>query len=368
MTHDLDVDPAPLSAAQLRALAAGAGRELSWGLRAVTRELGAWRVVASGIPDPRLRADALHALDHKRGHADGAALFTILPPRRDARLLRLLVAYQTIVDYLDNVSERHPVQANGVQLHRALVAALDPDAPLQDWYRHSPWCDDGGYLPALVDTCRAGCRTLPSYGRVRSLLARETRLGLVLGINHGTDAAGRDRALEAWTDAELAGERELPWFELSGAASATLSVLALLTLAADPQLRDEQVAAVHAAYWPWISLATTMLDSWVDQADDRRNGHHSYVAHYGDPTVALLRVREIVAHGIAAARGLPHGHRHAVIVGCMVALYLSKERARTPAARELARAGGSLVRLLVPILRGWRIVYAQRSGGMPARE
>ncbi len=363
-------DPAPLSAPQLLALATAAGRELSWGLRAAARELRGWRAAAAAIPDPGLRADALASLACKRGHADGAALFTILPRRRDARLLRLLVAYETMVDYLDNVSERHPTCANGLQLHGALADALDPDTPLNDWYRHHPTCDDGGYLAALVDACREGCRALPSYELVRPLLARDARLALVLGINHDPDPVRRDAALREWAAVELPGERELAWFELSGAASATMSVLALLALAADPALCAAEVDAVHAAYWPWISLATTMLDSWVDATDDPRDGHHSYVAHYGDAAAALPRVRAAVGRGAAAARGLPAGHRHAVIVGCMVALYLSEDSARTPATRadtrELVRAGGSLVRLLLPMLRGWRLAYGQRA--MPARE
>jgi tetraprenyl-beta-curcumene synthase len=365
MSQDGAADPTPLSAAQLRALAAAAGRELCWGLHAVSRELRVWRAVAAAIPDARLRADALHSLDHKRGHADGAALFTILPRWRDPRLLRLLVAYETMVDYLDNVSERHPTRANGEQLHGALADALDPDAPLRDWYRHHPAGDDDGYLATLVGACRDGCRALPSYERVRPLLARDARLALVLGINHDPDPVRRDAALREWAAAELPDERDLTWFELSGAASATLSVLALLALAADPALCDADVDAVHAAYWPWISLATTMLDSWVDARDDTRDGHHSYVAHYGDADAALPLVREAIARGTREARALPNGHRHAVIVGCMVAMYLSKDSARTPAMRdathELAAAGGSLARLLMPMLRGWRLAYGPRS-------
>jgi hypothetical protein len=46
-------------------------------------------------------------------------------------------------------------------------------------------------------------------------------------------------------------------------------------------------------------------------------------------------------------------------------LYLTKDSAHTPAMRattaSLVRAGGSLTRLLLPILRLWRIAYAQRS-------
>ena len=101
-------DPTPLPPASSALLAASAGRELSWGLRAAARELARLARGGGGDPRPRLRADALHSLDHKRGHADGAALFTILPRRREPGLLRLLVAYETMVDFLDNVSERHP--------------------------------------------------------------------------------------------------------------------------------------------------------------------------------------------------------------------------------------------------------------------
>ncbi len=53
-----------------------------------------------------------------------------------------------------------------------------------------------------------------------------------------------------------------------------------------------------------------------------------------------------------------------MIVACMVAMYLSKDSAHTEVMRTttrgLVRAGGSLTRLLLPILRLWRIAYAQQ--------
>jgi hypothetical protein len=49
----------------------------------------------------------------------------------------------------------------------------------------------------------------------------------------------------------------------------------------------------------------------------------------------------------------------------MIAMYLSEDSARTPelqtTTQSLIVAGGSLTRLLLPILRAWRLVYAQRS-------
>jgi tetraprenyl-beta-curcumene synthase len=359
------VNPTPLSAAQVWALVAAAARELSWGLRAVSREARRWRAIAESIPDAPIREDALSALSHKRGHADGAALFTILPLRREPGLLRLLVAYETIWDFLDNVSERHPTYANGQQLHRALFDALDPDGPLADYYRFHPWSDDGGYLVSLVSTCRERCRALPSFDRVRVILHREAHRALVLGLNHDTDPVRRDAVLRAWARREYPHERELSWFELSGGASASLVVHVLLTLAADPHLTDRDVSEAYAAHWPWIALATTMLDSYVDQADDEASGNHSYIAHYPELEVAICRLHESIPRALIAAHGLRNGHRHVVIVGCMVAMYLSKDSARAPglqaATTTLVDAGGSLVRLLLPILRTWRLVYAQRS-------
>jgi len=360
-----DVVATPSAAAQGRALVAGAARELSWGLHVTSCELRVWQRLAARIPDPRLRADALASLASKRGHAHGAALFTILPAPRERGLLRLLVAYETLVDYLDNVSERHPDQANGRQLHQAVVDALADERPCADWYARHPWQADGGYLRTLVETCRAEVSALPSIRCVRPLLDAATRRSLVLGINHDPDPQRRDAALRAWAASEQCLQPELEWFELSGAASATLVVLVLLTLAAEPQLGSPAVDAVHAAYWPWVSLATTMLDSWADRGDDAAAGQHSYLAHYPDEATAVLRVHEAIVRSLDGVGRLPAGGRHVVIVACMVALYLSKRGARgaheRAAARELRLAGGPLVSGLLPVLRAWRIAYGQRA-------
>src|ERR1700742_4316790 len=140
-------NPLPLSPSQVWVLLSAAMRDLLWGLRAVSREMRVWRVRALMIPDAAIREDALTCIDRKRENADGAALFWILPHRRDPNLLRLLVAYQIIWDFLDSVNEHPGCEGtlNGRQLHRALVEALDPSAPISDYYRYHPWRDDNGY-------------------------------------------------------------------------------------------------------------------------------------------------------------------------------------------------------------------------------
>ena len=360
-------DPAPVTHRQLRALLAAVARELTWGLPAVRREVRHWRALADRIPQGPLREDALNALTHKRGQSDGAALFTTLPRARNRGYLRLLVAYQIIWDYLDNVSERGAEAgiANGCQLHLALVDALDPGGPIRDYYHHSPWRDDGGYLRALVQTCRDCCACLPAYGRVRELVLRDAARAQVLALNHDLDTERRDSALRAWARNEFPGDREASWYELAGAASAGLAAFALLALACEPHCSDDEIVRTHAAYFPWASAVACMLDSYADQVEDAVNGDHSYIAHYPAPEAAVAGTCRLVRRCLHELHTLRDGEAHVVIAASMVALYLSKDSARAKPMRHsserIADAGGSLTRALRPVLRLWRAANSLRS-------
>jgi tetraprenyl-beta-curcumene synthase len=342
-------------------------RELLWGLPAVSREVRAWKARARTIPDRPLREDALDALARKRTHTDGAALFSILPAGRDVHLLALLVAYEVMADFLDSVSERDAktVQADARALSIALVEALDPCESISDHYRRRRWCDDGAYLAALVRACRESCLRLPSYEQVRPLALRAARLAQVLELNHEPEPRLRDAALRRWSEREFADECELTWFESSAAASGWLAVLALLALAAEPECEVGAIADTYAAYLPWASLVGTMLDSYVDVAEDASNGQHSYIAHYPSGHIAVQRTCWAIGRAASAVGSLRGGHRHAVIAACMVAMYSSKDSALIPArrstTRSLVHAGGSLAILMLPVLRLWRILYALRS-------
>jgi len=280
-------------------------------------------------------------------------------------MLRLLVAYELIWDYLDCVHEQSPGETNGRQLHRALVDAVEVDGPLTDWYRFHLSDDDGGYLAALVETCRAECRRLPSYEQTRPVLQQEAWRAQVLALNHIDDPDLRDAALRGWAAHEFPVEDVFAWYELSGGASASMLVLVLFVLAGIPETTSADVEQMREAYWPWLSLAATMLDSYVDAAEDVRNGDHSYVAHYPSREAAVERIGEIIGRSAANVRGLPNGHRHTVILACMIAMYLSKDSANTAefraSTRKLIEAGGSLTRVLVPVLRLWRIRYRHQS-------
>jgi tetraprenyl-beta-curcumene synthase len=280
-------------------------------------------------------------------------------------------------DYLDNVSERRsPLgRLDGETLHRAMVEALDPDRSISEHYRHHPHGEDGGYLAAIVRDCRALCLVLPAFGDVRSLALAEAAGCAIQALNHEPDPATRDAALKEWAHGSSPGEEpapehlcatatELSWFELTAAASASLVPHVLLALAADTRCAPADLVRARSAYMPWASLATAMLDSYADRLEDADSGAHSYVSHYAEEELPQ-RLAAILARAVREVRTLHDGDRHAVILACVIALYLSKdsvldtaERART---HELVGFGGSLSRLLLPVLRAWRVAYAQRA-------
>ncbi len=366
-TTHRDPNPTPLTLRQAAALAGVAVRELAWIIPCVAHELERWRRRACAMPAGPLRDDALETLRRERLNVEGAALFAALPRRRDKRLLRLLIAYQIAFDYLDTVSERaaaDPV-SNGRRLHRSLVEALHPGCPTSDYYRFHPWRDDGGYLHALVTTCQRGCASLPRYDLVQPLVVRHGERFAVQSENHGPDPERRADAIVAWAEREAIEAGAASLLELAAAASSSLVTHALLTLAADPDADEGDVAAAEAAYYPWIAAASTLLDSFVDQADDAATGNHSYIAHYATPQAARERLCEIVHESARQARALRRGTRHALIAAGMVSMYLSKDCAREPAlrddARAILRAAGSLPRVQLPVMRAMRRLHGLRS-------
>jgi tetraprenyl-beta-curcumene synthase len=374
-TDDVRAHSHPGGAQAAVALARASARELIWGLRLVSKEIEGWRARAAEIPDPELRADALTAIRRKRGNINGAGLFWTLPEERNRDLLGVLVAYEILADFLDCVSERSAILgiANGRQLHLALVEALDPGAEMSDYYRHHHNEDDGGYVRALVESCRARCAALPSYEEVRPFLKRAASLSAVLAINHEPDPALREQALKQW-DADQEAEQprrepaaggEQAWYERTAGASAWLTVLAMLALAAEPGHGASGAAQTYAAYLDWLAPAGAMLDSYGDIAEDTTSGEHSYIAHYPNMEVAVERTGELIRRSRSEACALPGGARHDVIAACMIAFYLSKASVRAPemrqSTRKLRRAGGPLVGLLLPVLRAWRMAYGQRS-------
>jgi hypothetical protein len=360
----LGQDPAPLSPRQLHAVGAGAARELGWGLRAVRTEVAEWRTRALAISDPATRHQALEALADKRPLLDGAAFFWILPDRRCPELLRLLVAFQALANYHDHASERAGQGLGGPGSSMgALLEVVDLDRPLTG-YGDESTADAGAYLRALARVCRSGCCALPSYRKARPLLLRHVHRARSLDLEHDPEPARRVQRLRCFADDEFGERPDAAWWELTAGAASMLTAIVLLALAADEQTTDDDLLHAAEAY-TWVASASAFLDNYVDQRDDAASGAHNYLTYYPAGDEAVRRIAALIERSLREAAALRHGNRHVVIVASMTALYLSSDSARSrplrDGTRELAASGGALTRLLIPILRGWRLAYGESS-------
>ena len=295
----------------------------------------------------------------------GAALVASISDRHDPRLLRLLVALQVAWDYIDTLAEQPggDAIAAGRQLHRALTDAVSAGPLLGDYYRLHPSQDDGGYLAALVGACRDACVSLPAYEPVRAFVAQEIAAAEIQYVNHAP-AAERDAILRRWAAGH--GDRaETGWIELAAAASSSLGVLAMLTLAIDPRVDAAAAERLRAAYVPWVDALTALLDSLVDQAHDATTGLMNFIRQYPSEAAAGQRVSGVTARALGAVRELPHGARHVVVVTGMIAMHLSKASAWEPEAEPISRrvlqtTDTPVMPLLLLLLRAWRFVRSSR--------
>ncbi|HEX3242422.1 MAG TPA: DUF2600 family protein [Solirubrobacterales bacterium] len=351
-------------------LFAGAARSYWLGVfpaaRAAQRELLAR---ANSIPDPLLRQDALISHRDKGSNSEGLAAMAVLaPPQRRAALTRSLVAYQLMLDYLDCISERpadDPV-ANGMCLHHAFEVALDPDAEHHDYYALARSREDGGYLVALIEACRASLLDLPSYASVRGPLLHQARLCRESqALNHAQRFVPLELEIADWaarTACEIGLDESFEWWEMVAAAAASsLNVGALLALAAAPKTSEAEACRVECAYFPWASGLNALLDSLVDLDEDPEDASH--IRRYDSPSVGAKRLGMIAAGARERIRALPDGRLHEAILAAMGALYLVQPEAWRPGRDQISEA---VFTALGPLTRPSLAVHLARRGGRGA--
>jgi tetraprenyl-beta-curcumene synthase len=283
----------------------------------VRRELARWRACASEIPDPRMRALALRTLDEEGGLAEGAAIFATLVPGRAARreLICLLVAWQVAYDYLDTVGEEvAAASSDRAALYGTLGIALSPAAC------HDGHAGDGGYLDHLVACCRASVARLPSGEVIGPFAVRAAeRCAEAQALTHAVASSGSE-PLRRWAQAQPGSDGFL-WWEVAAGAISSLAVHALLATAALRHAGAADASKVDAAYFPSICALSTLLDSTIDAVDDAGTTNHRCTAYYADADEASRRIAAIARVAATAARALPRGRGHTVILAGMTAYY-----------------------------------------------
>jgi tetraprenyl-beta-curcumene synthase len=329
-----------------------------------TRELAHWRARATEIPNPNLRVHALDALA-KRGNIEGAALLaTLAPAAQRRRTVRALVAYQTAYNYLDTLSElpTSGSEANGHQLHQALLTALVPGGAHPDYYAHNPDTGDGGFLSALLDSCRRALAGLPSFDAVAPTARTAARRTLMFQTLNLSESQGGHAQLKRWASDATPPGTALQWWETAAAAGSSLAVHALIAAAAQPDLDPWDAREIDGAYFPWIGALHSLLDSLVDRNEDHDRGQRSLLGYYHSPTDAAIRLSGLAARARRAAERLPDPHANRVILTAMCSYYLSAPECRTAegqtVTRGLTRALGLPLNLAIVMFRVRRLLHA----------
>lgn len=305
----------------------------------VRRELNFWRARARRIPDPHLRHLALSVFGCKRFNVEGAAAFAILAPAASRRtLVKALVCFQMAYDYADTVAEQPAASdpiANGRLLHQPLLHAFGPEAAKNlDYYKHSRHTDDGGYLQALTSSCRTAFHRLPSHALVRVSAARAAeRIAVYQAFNH-SDPGARG-TLAYWALQQTPPRSGLEWWETAAACASSLTVLALLSAAADPALNEAGVCAIEDAYHPWIAALHTLLDSLIDWSEDEKDGQPSLLDNYTSKDDLANRMGSLATRAQSTTSRLPRSASHSAIVAAMMSVYLTAPAARTPRTRPV---------------------------------
>jgi tetraprenyl-beta-curcumene synthase len=318
------------------------------------RELRRWRRRAGNIPNADLRAIALETARRERGNYDGASAFAAFVPRRSRTLVvRAVIAFQLAYDYADSLAEQPNSNrvANSRALHESLHAALSPDTPHPDYFAYQANRDDGGYLEALVETCRTAIEVLPAWGVVGRRAHDASRQVVEFqALNHADDTLVASY-LSAFAASAPQGDSAFRWWETAAGSASSLVVFSLIAASADPSLTEQDAEAIECAYVPWIGTLHVLLDSLVDCPEDVAAGHHSLVGHYTSGFEMATRMEALTHAAVRSTRTLPRSHQHELLLIAMAGLYLTRPAALTShAALTTERVLSSLSGIAGPVL------------------
>ncbi|MBC8014172.1 MAG: DUF2600 family protein, partial [Sporomusaceae bacterium] len=204
----------------------------------VNQQLNYWADYAEANCCPELKEQALLSIKYKKFHCQGGSIYSLYHGVHTADFITLVVALQTISDYLDNLCDRAGIADEQAfrQLHLAMTDALDPKAAPQNYYAFYPFKNDGGYLTALVTTCQQQIQKLPSYQLVQSETLRLAQLYSELQIYKHLDLSIREHKMVTWIDRHRNHYPQITGWEFAAATGSTLGMFMLCAAASDKTL------------------------------------------------------------------------------------------------------------------------------------
>lgn len=318
------------------------------------QEFSFWYKEAQTIPDPELRKQALASMDTKKFHCQGGAVYAAQALANADVLVSLIVAYQTISDYLDNLCDRStsldPVDFR--QLHFSMQDALTPGAEIRDYYLHREEKDDGGFLAHLVKTCQQQVERLPSYSQVQPLVLKYSLLYSDLQVYKHIAQEKREAALLHWWEQHRQEYPDLLWQEFSAVTGSTIGIFSLFVMATQKQVAQADIKHLDAAYFPWICGLHILLDYLIDLEEDKAGGDLNFVSYYATTEEATERLQHFIQQAKTSVKQLPNAAFHSMIVDGLIAFYLvdRKVTRNQPqiynTAKQLLKQAGSATSVL----------------------
>ncbi|WP_216831556.1 tetraprenyl-beta-curcumene synthase family protein [Alkalihalobacterium elongatum] len=309
--------------------------------------LDEWKLKAQTIPDPELKKQALMSIETKTFHCEGGGIYGLLAGRQYDKIIRFIVAYQTISDYLDNLCDRSTSldPEDFRALHESMIHALTPGAEPVNYYRLRTEQDDGGYLRSLVLTCQQVLEDLPSFNKVQLAMNELCQYYCDLQVYKHVKKEDREPLLQEWFEQHKENVPEMSWYEFSACAGSTLGIFCMAAYATDESLAEATVKRVKDGYFPYVQGLHILLDYFIDQEEDRIGGDLNFCFYYESEEDLISRFRHFVKQAEVSINQLPNRNFHYLINKGLVAIYLADEKVQRQkkvkeTAKKFIRFGG----------------------------
>ena len=328
--------------------------------------LKAWREKAAAIPDKELRTQALASIESKTFHCEGGSIYGLLAGEKREEVIRFIVAYQTISDYLDNLCDRSTSMdpEDFRALHDSMQDALTPGAEIQDYYRFREEKDDGGYLMALVITCQECIAQFPAYPSVEQENIELSLLYSDLQVHKHVKKEERLPRLKNWFSEHEESLPFMSWYEFSASTGSTLGIFCLTAYSASNlSLSRQEAKKIRDGYFPWVQGLHILMDYFIDQEEDREEGDLNFCFYYENEEEMIQRMKHFYYKADESMRTLPDSKFHRLINNGLLAIYLADDKVKQDS--ELRRKGNRFIRsggapTMFFYINGW--LYRRKRG------
>lgn len=308
----------------------------------VHEELRFWKVHAKRIPNEELRSQALQSIEEKTFHCEGGAIMALLAPHEVRRgVIRFIVAYQTISDYLDNLCDRSTsldpddFSALHESMHHAILVGAEPT----NYYRFREDCDDAGYLATLMKTCQEVLAKMENYTVINPYLGTLCGHYVNLQVHKHVRKEEREARLIALYESAKDDLPPMTWYEFAACAGSTLGIFCLVSYAMRKDFDGAIAKQLYEGYFPYIQGIHILLDYFIDQQEDLEEGDLNFCFYYENEAELQARLLYFIREAGKCAEQLPHSTFHQYIIQGMLGIYLSDRKVmRQRNVQAVARA------------------------------